>query len=338
MINFSYSLWSFLTQRGSVSTQQFENAFGTLMFSNSNDDFYNEFRTARNILRLWHSMGWLEYDYDTQIVVPGKPTLVSYFEKTEQFISFVAIDRTNVEKIAETYNGSIITPDLDPSIADLYPPIYQMRFKVGMGPCIIANDLLNETPGVSDLISNKNGFGAEYEIVKIVNNIPKLPYLDGRRKFFYDTKDLSFKEGDPPRIGNFFTRYQSAYNFKTDCIWRQTSSTLPVEKQFRKIKEWSWGIHIALSESHGSPSTVMYDPVKMIFACYLATPLPRAISRLLAWHGGRPPGFRPNWFDPLRGKNYSLYLYHNVSHTMALSVASKLGFNPDIKPLRLIIL
>lgn len=339
MSKFSQSLWSYLVQRRYLSTQQFEAAVGMLFNQLPPlDDEYNEFRSARNILRLWHSAGWLDYDYETQKVVPCASTLVSYLSKSLEYVNLVAVDETSALKFKDKYGASFDVLDLDQNIEYLYPPIYNMPLKLGMVVNFKADDLLKSTPGINDILSEKIGFGAEYANVHIVDNqIPKLVDLEGRRKFYYDVKDLCFKEGDLPP-GNFFIRYQSAYNFKTDCIWRNRNNLIPIKKQFRIIKEWAWGIHMALAEAYGSPSTVMYDPIKKVMACYMITPLPRAISRLLSLHGGRPQGFIPRWFDPLRGARYSLCLYYNVSYSMAYSVATKLGFIPDKKPLRLILL
>ena len=65
MSDFSRSLWSYLIQRRSLTTSQFEEAFGALMHLLPYDDnyVYDEFRSARNILRLWHSSDWIEYYY-----------------------------------------------------------------------------------------------------------------------------------------------------------------------------------------------------------------------------------------------------------------------------------
>ena len=341
MSKFSDSLWLYLNRRGILSTEQFESAIGSLthLLPPIADEDYNEFRTARNILRLWHSAGWLEYDYEVQKVIPKTPTLVSYIDGSQQYVNLVAADRNYANAFKNKFGGDFTTTNLyHGGVSDLYPPIYQMPLKQGMLPDIKSDDLLSKTPGINDVLSRNTGLGAEYyDNIEIINGVPRLEYMFGRKKFYYDTNDLCFKEGEPNRPGNFFTRYLSTYDHRTDCIWRQSSSLVPVNRQFRIIKEWAWGVHIALAEAYGIPSTVMYDPVNRIMACYMITPLPRAISRLLAWHGGRPPGFKPRWFDPLRGRQYPLYLYHNVSHAMALSVATKLGFSPDKKPLRLIL-
>jgi hypothetical protein len=224
---------------------------------------------------------------------------------------------------------------LDPKISELYPPIYQTDLKPSMSPDMSSERLLAFTPGKDEILSLNSG--APSANVHIINRLPRLVDLQGRKEFHYDTRTLDFKEGKSAAAGNFLIRYQSSYNFKTDLIWRHLSSSVHVSKQFRVIEEWAWGMHIAQAESI-LPPTVMYDPVARVFATYMKVPLPRSISRLLAWHGGRPPGFRPNWNDPLRGGRHSLYLYHNVSHSMALAVAAKLGHGADRKPLRLVVL
>lgn len=336
MSEFSRSLWSYLVQRRSLSTSQFEEAFGALMhlLPYDENDVYDEFRTARNILRLWHSSGWIEYDYESQRVMPRPPKLVSYLEGDRASVALVGVDDAQAGDFAAKFIVSYRQVPLEPKISALYPPIYQTDLKPGMFPDIKAESLLATTPGRDDILSVDAG--ALKPNVHIVNGLPRLVDLLGRKEFHYDTLTLDFKEGVSSAAGNFLIRYQSSYNFKTDMIWRQLSSTVQVTKQFRVIDEWAWGMHIALADSI-LPPTFMYDPVARVFATYMRVPLPRSISRLLAWHGGRPPGFRPNWNDPLRGGRHSLYLYHNVSHSMALAVAAKLGHRADRKPLRLVV-
>lgn len=337
MSDFSRSLWSYLVQRRSLTTSQFEEAFGALMHLLPYDDnyVYDEFRSARNILRLWHSSGWIEYDYESQRVLPRPPKLISYLEGDRESVALVAVDEVQAEAFAVKFGATLRHVRLDTKISELYPPIYQTDFKPGMSPDIRAERLLAVTPGRDDILSLNSG--APSANVHLVNRLPRLVDLQGRKEFHYDTRALEFKEGLPDVVGNYLIRYQSLYNFKTDLIWRHLSSSVHVTKQFRVIEEWAWGMHIALAESI-LPPTVMYDPVARVLATYMKVPLPRSISRLLAWHGGRPPGFRPNWNDPLRGGRLSLYLYHNVSHLMALAVAAKLGYRADRKPLRLVVL
>jgi len=337
MSDFSRSLWSYLVQRRSLTTSQFEEAFGALTHLLPHDDnyAYDEFRSARNILRLWHSSGWIEYDYESQKVLPRPPKLVSFLEGTHQSVALVAVDEVQAEAFANRFGSVYRQVRLDVKISALYPPIYQTDLRPGMSPDIDAERLLAVTPGRDDILSEKGG--ARLANVHIVNRLPRLVDLQGRKEFHYDTRILDFKEGLPDVVGNYLIRYQSSYNFKTDLIWRHLSSSVHITKQFRVIEEWAWGMHIALVESM-LPPTVMYDPVARVFASYMKVPLPRSISRLLAWHGGRPPGFRPNWNDSLRGGRHSLYLYHNVSHSMALAVAAKLGYRADKKPLRLVVL
>ena len=337
MSNFSRSLWSYLVQRRSLKTSQFEEACGALMHLLPYDDnyVYDEFRSARNILRLWHSSGWIEYDYEYQRVLPRPPKLISYLEGDRESVALVAVDEVQADAFAVKFGATYRHVRLDTKISELYPPIYQTDLKPGMSPDIKSERLLAVTPGKDDILSLNSG--APSANVHIVNRLPRLVDLQGRKEFHYDTLTLDFKEGESAAAGNFLIRYQSSYNFKTDLIWRHLSSSVHVTKQFRVIEEWAWGMHIALAESI-LPPTVMYDPVARIFATYMKVPLPRSISRLLAWHGGRPPGFRPNWNDPLRGGRHSLYLYHNVSHPMALAVAAKLGHRADRKPLRLVVL
>jgi hypothetical protein len=337
MSDFSRSLWSYLIQRRSLTTSQFEEAFGALMHLLPYDDnyVYDEFRSARNILRLWHSSGWIEYDYESQRVLPRPPKLISYLEGDRESVALVAVDEVQADAFAVKFGATYRQVRLDTKISELYPPIYQTDLKPGMTPDIRSERLLAVTPGKDDILSLNSV--APLANVHIVNRLPRLVDLQGRKEFHYDTLTLDFKEGESAAAGNFLIRYQSSYNFKTDLIWRHLSSSVHVTKQFRVIEEWAWGMHIALAESI-LPPTVMYDPVARVFATYMKVPLPRSISRLLAWHGGRPPGFRPNWNDPLRGGRHSLYLYHNVSHSMALAVAAKLGHRADKKPLRLVVL
>ena len=336
MSDFSRSLWSYLIQRRSLTTSQFEEAFGALMHLLPYDDnyVYDEFRSARNILRLWHSSGWIEYDYESQRVLPRPPKLISYLEGDRESVALVAVDEVQADAFAVKFGATYRQVRLDTKISELYPPIYQTDLKPGMTPDIRSERLLAVTPGKDDILSLNSG--APLANVHIVNRLPRLVDLQGRKEFHYDTLTLDFKEGESVAAGNFLIRYQSSYNFKTDLIWRHLSSSVHVTKQFRVIEEWAWGMHIALAESI-LPPTVMYDPVARVFATYMKVPLPRSISRLLAWHGGRPPGFRPNWNDPLRGGRHSLYLYHNVSHSIALAVAAKLGHRADRKPLRLVV-
>jgi len=337
MSDFSRSLWSYLVQRRSLTTSQFEEAFGALMHLLPYDDnyVYDEFRSARNILRLWHSSGWIEYDYESQRVLPRPPKLISYLEVDRESVALVAVDEVQAAAFAAKFGATYRHVRLDTKISELYPPIYQTDLMPGMSPDIRAERLLAVTPGRDDILSLNSG--APSANVHIVNRLPRLVDLQGRKEFYYDTHTLDFKEGQSAAAGNFLIRYQSSYNFKTDLIWRHLSSSVHVTKQFRVIEEWAWGMHIALAESI-LPPTVMYDPVARVLATYMKVPLPRSISRLLAWHGGRPPVFRPNWNDPLRGGRHSLYLYHNVSHSMALAVAAKLGHRADRKPLRLVVL
>jgi hypothetical protein len=337
MSDFSQSLWSYLVKRGRLTTSRFEEAVYSLshLLPHAEDDEFNEFRSARNILRLWHASGWIEYDYESQIVLPRPPKMISYLDGGRPSVALVAMEINQAKEVALKFGEKFRHVRLAPQIAPLYPPIYQMDHKPGMAPDINAVDLLSVTPGRDDILGV--GSGAPYANVQLVNGLPRLVDLHGRREFHYDTRFLGFKEGLPTAAGNYLFRYQSVYNFKSDCVWRQLSSSVHVTKQFRVIEEWAWGVHIALAESI-LPSTVMYDPVARVLVSCMQAPLPRAISRLLAFHGGRPPGFRPRWNDSLRGGAHSLYLYHNVTHSMALAIASKLGFHPDRKPLRLIVL
>lgn len=337
MSAFSDSLWSYLVQRGSLSTSQFEAAFGALihLLPYEEDDEYNEFRTARNILRLWHSAGWLEYDYESEKVLPRKPTLITFKEEGRDRVTLVAADQAQAMSFAEKHAVSFTSPKLDSKISEMYPSIYQADLKPGMSPDANADTLLPITPGRDDILGS-NG-GAPYANVQMIGGMPKLVDLENRREFYFDATELNFKEGKPGLPGNYLIRYLSSVDHETDCIWRQLASGLPVNRQFRVMEEWAWGMHIALAESR-RPSTVMYDPLGRTLACYMQVPLPRALSRLLAWHGGQPPGFLPKWSDPLRGGEHSLYLYRNVTHQMALAVAAKLGFRSDRKPLRLVLL
>lgn len=337
MSAFSDSLWSYLVQRSSLSTSQFEAAFGALihLLPYDEDDEYNEFRTARNILRLWHAAGWLEYDYEAEKVLPRKPTLIAFKEGERDKVSLVAVDQSQARSFADRYSVVFTAPRLDGKISEMYPPIYQADLKPGMSPDANADTLLPITPGRDDILG-LNG-GAPYANVQVFAGVPKLVDLDNRKEFYFDTSELYFKESRPDLPGNYLIRYRSSVDYATDCIWRQLAPGLPVNRQFRVMEEWAWGMHIALAESR-RPSTVMYDPLGKTLACYMQVPLPRALSRLLAWHGGQPPGLLPKWNDPLRGGEHSLYLYRNVTHQMALSVAAKLGFRNDRKPLRLIVL
>jgi hypothetical protein len=337
MSQFSNSLWSYLVQRGGLSTAQFEHAFGALihLLPYTEDDEYNEFRTARNILRVWHAAGWLEYDYEAERVLPRKPALIGFKDGGRDKVILVAVDQDQGRAFSEKYGAIFTAPRLDAKISDMYPPIYQAELAHGMSPDFNADSLLALTPGKDEILSTTGG--APYANVQIFDGVPKLVDLENRKEFYFDTSELYFREGVPTVPGNRLIRYRSSIDYDTDCIWRQLGQGVPVNRQYRLIEEWAWGMHIALAESR-RPATVMYDPVGRIFACYMQVPLPRAISRLLAWHGGQPPGFLPRWNDPLRGGRHSLYLYRNVTHSMALAVASKLGFHPDRKPLRLILL
>lgn len=337
MSAFSQSLWSYLVQRGALSTSQFEAAFGALihLLPYDEDDEYNEFRTARNILRLWHSAGWLEYDYEAEQVLPRKPTLIAFKEEGRDKVILVAADPSQVRAFADRHSVVFAAPKLDGKISEMYPPIYQADLKPGMSPDASADGLLPSTPGRDEILGSIGG--APYANVQMIGGMPTLVDLVGRKEFYFDTSELNFKEGRPGLPGNYLIRYRSSIDHDTDCIWRQLAPGLPVNRQFRVMEEWAWGMHIALAESR-RPSTVMYDPLGKIFACYMQVPLPRALSRLLAWHGGQPPGFLPKWSDPLRGGEPSLYLYRNVTHQMALAVAAKLGFRSDRKPLRLVLL
>jgi hypothetical protein len=335
---FSNSLWSYLVQRGGLSTSQFEGAFGALvhLLPYTVDDEYNEFRTARNVLRLWHAAGWLEYDYEAEKVLPRKPTLIGFKEGGRDRVSLVAVNQAQSKAFADKHSIVLASPRLDDKISEMYPPIYQTDLKPAMSPDFRADDLLATTPGRDEILSVTGG--APYANVQIFRDVPKLVDLDNRKKFYFDTSELYFKEGEPAQLGNYLIRYRSSVNYETDCIWRQLIPPgLPVNRQFRVIEEWAWGMHIALAEST-RPATVMYDPLKKTLASYMQVPLPRAISRLLAWHGGQPLGFLPLWNDPLRGGCHSLYLYSNVTHALALAIASKLGYRQDRKPLRLIVL
>jgi hypothetical protein len=321
MSAFSDSLWSYLVQRRGLSTSQFEDAFGALihLLPYHEDDQYNEFRTARNILRLWHAAGWLEYDYEAGKVLPRKPALIAFKDRGVDKVSYVAVDRAQATAFAERHSIAFTAPRLDGKISEMYPPIYQADLKPGMCPDTSADALLPITPGRDDILSSS--VGAPYANVQTIGGIPKLVDLENRKEFYFDTSELYFKEGRPDLPGNYLIRYRSSIDYDTDCIWRQLAHGLPVNRQFRVMEEWAWGMHIALAESR-RPSTVMYDPLGKTLACYMQVPLPRALSRLLAWHGGE----------------YSLYLYCNVTHQMALAVAAKLGFRNDRKPLRLILL
>lgn len=337
MSAFSDSLWSYLVQRRGLSTSQFEDAFGALihLLPYHEDDQYNEFRTARNILRLWHAAGWLEYDYEAGKVLPRKPALIGFKDGVFDKVIYVAVDRAQATAFAERHSIVFTAPRLDGKISEMYPPIYQADLKPGMSPDASADALLPITPGRDDILSSSGG--APYANVQMLGGMPRLVDLDNRKEFYFDTSDLNFKEGSSDLPGNYLIRYRSSIDYDTDCIWRQLAHGLPVNRQFRVMEEWAWGMHIALAESR-RPSTVMYDPLGKTLACYMQVPLPRALSRLLAWHGGQPPGFLPKWNDPLRGGEHSLYLYRNVTHQMALAMAAKLGFRNDRKPLRLIVL
>jgi hypothetical protein len=337
MSAFSSSLWLYLVRRGGLSTSQFEAAFGALihLLPYSEDDEYNEFRTARNILKIWHAAGWLEYDYEAEKVLPRKPALVAFTEGGRGRVSLVAVDSAQCKSFAKTHDVVFSSPKLDDKISEMYPPIYQADLRPGMSPDFYAETMLAATPGKNEILSPVSG--APYANIQISGGVPKLVDLDKHKEFYFDTAELYFKEGIPALPGKYLTKYRSSMDYDTVCIWRQLGTGLPVDRQFRVIEEWAWGMHIALAESR-HPSAVMYDPIGMTLACYMQLPLPRAISRLLAWHGGQPPGFMPRWSDPLRGGRHSLYLYRNVTHPMAIAVASKLGYRHDQKPLRLIVL
>lgn len=306
--NNSNHLCSFLSLKGSLTTEDFFRAFEFFYskeFSEHQTDLNaNLTKLKRASLTFYDFIGILDYDYETKSIVLNPPQLI--FVPAAQGRKVLLIGARDIAliesiiKIAPTYNLQVeITKQFSSNARLLLPDVVTIK---AFGT---ASENYGERniKGLADelKITFSNDYFPQLALQHFSANITDyentLQEIDGDdfnwARYVFNPETLRFEKSETENFDKSFSLLEYKLNEYTYLhkLWK--------DNRCFKI-DLNWGRFIALK--HYNKNMILFDAISNKVAIPIETPLPRLLSEAIMLLSGLAPDFKE-----IDGKKYRIY-------------------------------